>query len=205
MLLVLGVFLLLGFSTKNKEVNEINILKSNLPELYTVAAENDFVPPLAQEELPKLKKSYIGFREAVGFKESRGDYQVINQFGYMGKYQFGKGTLAMIGVHNTQKFLKSPALQEAAFYANASRNKWILRREINRYVGKTMSGIEITESGILAAAHLAGPGSVKLFLRSNGNQIFSDAFGTTIEYYLKKFKGYDTSFVVPNRRAKAVV
>ena len=31
-----------------------------------------------------------------------------------------------------------------------------------------MNGIEITESGILAAAHLSGAGNVKKYLRSNG-------------------------------------
>ena len=88
---------------------------------------------------------------------------------------------------------------------NASRNKWILRRDIKWYVGHTIGGVKITESGILAAAHLAGPGSVKKFLRSGGTETFSDAFGTSIKYYLKRFKGYDTSFVEPNRKAKAKV
>ncbi|HET8809802.1 MAG TPA: peptidoglycan-binding protein LysM [Flavobacteriaceae bacterium] len=199
----LGAFLLLSFSSKKEKV-EIDFMASNLPDFYAVPCENDFVPAILGKS-PKLKNNYIGFREAVGFKESQGNYRVINQFGYMGKYQFGKGTLAMIGIYDTQKFLNSPALQEAAFYANASRNKWILRREIERYVGQTMNGIEITESGILAAAHLAGPGGVKRFLRSNGDRLFSDAFGTTIGYYLNKFKGYNTSFVVPNRKAKAII
>ena len=40
-----------------------------------------------------LGKSYVGFREALGFKESRGDYFTINKYGYMGKYQFSKSTL----------------------------------------------------------------------------------------------------------------
>ena len=123
----------------------------------------------------------------------------------MGKYQFGKGTLDLIGIRDTQLFLESPELQEAAFYANASRNKWILIRDIARFSGKKINGIEITESGILAAAHLAGPGSVKKYLRSWGANSFSDAFGTTIGYYIKRFGGYDTSFIQPDRKAKAIV
>lgn len=155
--------------------------------------------------IPVLGKSYVGFKEAVGFKESRGDYNVVNDFGYLGKYQFGKGTLELIGINNPDSFLDSPELQEAAFYANASRNKWILRRDISRFSGKVMNGTTITESGILAAAHLAGPGSVKKYLRSWGGNTFSDAFGTTIGFYLKKFEGYDTSFVKPDRKAKVVL
>ncbi|WP_250432666.1 peptidoglycan-binding protein LysM [Hanstruepera flava] len=151
---------------------------------------------------PTLGKSYIGFKEALGFKESRGDYSIVNTFGYLGKYQFGKETLKLIGIYNPILFLNTPELQEKAFLANAERNKWILRKDINRFEGKVINGIEITESGILAAAHLAGPGNVKKFLRSYGANGFSDAYGTSISYYMKKFSGYDTSFIKPNRKAK---
>ncbi len=154
---------------------------------------------------PNLGKSYIGFKEAVAFKESRGNYKIVNQYGYLGKYQFGKGTLKLIGIHDIQLFMDTPELQEAAFYANASRNKWILRRDIARFAGKKINGIEITESGILAAAHLAGPGSVKKYLRSWGANSFRDAFGTSIGFYIKRFAGYDTSFVEPERKAKAAL
>jgi len=60
----------------------------------------------------------------------------------------------------------------------------------------------VTESGILAAAHLAGPGNVKKYLRSYGINNFADGYGTTIRYYMNKFSGYDTSFLKANRRAK---
>ena len=78
-----------------------------------------------------------------------------------------------------------------------------MRRDIKRFVGKHIGGVLITESGILAAAHLAGPGSVKKFLRSYGAIGFTDAYGTSIRNYMKRFSGYDTSFVIPNRKAKA--
>lgn len=152
---------------------------------------------------PKLDKSFIGFKEALAFKESRGDYFTVNTLGYLGKYQFGKNTLKLIGVHNANKFLNNPELQERAFIANAARNKWILRRDIKRFVGKHIDGILITESGILASAHLAGPGSVKKYLRSYGAIGFTDAYGTTIGNYMKKFSGYDTSFIIGDRKAKA--
>ncbi len=197
---IVGVFLLSGFSNKNEAI-VASVTTNNLPEYYTVKVKDSILNE--QIIYPVLKKTYLGFREAIGFKESGGSYNVINQFGYLGKYQFGKGTLKLIGIYDTQEFLNNPALQEAAFYANASRNKWILRRDIKWFAGKTIAGIEVTESGILAAAHLAGPGSVKKFLRSGGSEVFSDAFGTSIKYYLNRFKGYDTSFVEPNRKAKA--
>lgn len=154
------------------------------------------------DKAPYLGKSFAGFKEALGFKESGGDYRVVNSFGYLGKYQFGSGTLRLIGINNPEEFIKNPDLQEAAFEAYVSRNKWVLRRELKKYVGKSINGITITESGVLAAAHLAGPGNVKKYLRSGGSRQFSDAFGTTIGYYLKKFSGYDTADILPDRKAR---
>lgn len=154
---------------------------------------------------PYLGKSYNGFKEALAFKESRGNYFTVNDLGYLGKYQFGTETLKMIGIYNPTQFLYNPELQEKAFLANAERNKWILRKDIKRFEGKTVSGVVVTESGILAAAHLAGPGSVKKFLRSYGNLNFSDAYGSTVRHYMKKFAGYDTSFIEADKKAKATL
>lgn len=152
---------------------------------------------------PYLGKSYLGFKEALAFKESRGNYFTVNDLGYLGKYQFGAETLKLLGVYNPEYFLYTPELQEKAFLANSERNKWILRKDITRFVGKEIHGVKITESGILAAAHLAGPGSVKKFLRSLGGYNTSDAYGTSISNYMKRFSGYDTSFIKPNKKAKA--
>lgn len=196
-----------SFSTKKAQERTNAILE----EFKTGNEELIFeVPPAPKawpfdpqlRSYPELGKSYVAFKEALGFKESGGDYKIINEFGYMGKYQFGRGTLKLIGVRDTNLFLNSPDLQEAAFYANASRNKWILRKDIEQFNDQVVNGIKITESGILAAAHLAGPGNVKKFLRSNGTNSFNDGFGTSIKYYFKKFGGYDTSFIEPDRQAK---
>jgi len=151
-----------------------------------------------------LEKNFVGFKEAVGFKESRGHYETVNKYGYLGKYQFAKATLRMIGINDPEAFLKDAHLQEKAFMAYASRNKWILRRDIKRFEGKVINGIIITESGILAAAHLGGAGNVKKYLRSGGEVGFNDAFGTSISYYLKKFSGYDTSNIKANRKARVL-
>ena len=154
---------------------------------------------------PYLGKSFVGFKEALAFKESGGNYASINTYGYLGKYQFGKETLSLIGVKNVTDFLNNPKLQEKAFVANAQRNKWVLRRDINRFVGKRINGVLVTESGILAAAHLAGPGSVKKYLRSYGLDNFADGYGTTISSYMKRFAGYDTSFLKANKKARVSV
>lgn len=154
---------------------------------------------------PHLGKSFEGFKEALAFKESRGNYFTVNTLGYLGKYQFGSETLKLIGIYNPNQFLYNPELQEKAFLANASRNKWVLRRDIKRFEGKLIGGIKVTESGILAAAHLAGPGNVKKFLRSFGAKNLSDAYGSSVKFYMKKFSGYDTSMITPDRKAKVTL
>ena len=209
--LTLTISALLYFSFQSNETIDLSKYSTVGLELnYTVSLDadvNDNV--LASNDLnksfsPYLGKSFVGFKEALAFKESGGDYFSVNTFGYLGKYQFGAETLKMIGINNPAHFLKNPVLQEKAFIANAARNKWILRRDIKNFVGRRINGTIITESGILAAAHLAGPGSVKKYLRSYGLDNFTDGYGTTVQYYMKRFSGYDTSFVKPNKLAKAI-
>ncbi len=159
-------------------------------------------PKLVAYNIPYLEKDFVGFKEALAFKESQGKYTVVNTLGYLGKYQFGKTTLLRFKIYNTKAFLNNPELQEKAFKALCKVNKWILRKDIQRCVGKTINGITISTSGILAAAHLSGAGNVKKFLRSNGTRNFSDAYGSSIESYLKKFGGYDVSEIEPDRNAR---
>lgn len=151
---------------------------------------------------PFLENSYVAFKEALGFRESSGDYFTVNKLGYLGKYQFGPGTLQVIGLFNTREFLNDPRLQEKAFHANIARNKWLLRKDLQWFAGKTVGGVPVTESGILAAAHLAGAGNVKEFLRSNGKDSFEDAFGTSIREYFIKFQGYDVSPITAHRNPR---
>ena len=150
--------------------------------------------------IPGYGKTFLGFKEAIAFKESQGRYYITNSLGYIGKYQFGKSTLSTLRISNTDYFLYSSILQEKAFRANCSYNKWLLSEEIIQNVGTTIKGIPITESGIIAAAHLAGAGSVKRFLRKKGkNRRIVDAYGTSIEQYLIKFANYDLTSIQPTR------
>ncbi|HLW33417.1 MAG TPA: hypothetical protein VKX40_14235 [Aequorivita sp.] len=205
-LLVVAVLVGTGFNSKD-EYDFSAFSTEGLELNYNVPTEDELTPliePLTPKFYLFLGKSYLGFKEALGFKESRGNYQVVNDYGYMGKYQFSRATLRMMGFKNTENFLYDTRQQEAAFLAYTSLNKWILRREIKQYAGKTVGGVKVTESGILAAAHLAGPGNVKKFLRTRGEVGFSDANGTSIRYYLKRFSGYDTSHIVANKKPRRV-
>lgn len=202
-LIMIFILVSFGFKIASDEVVVPEHLRVNEPTevLYpknkTIAKTNAMA--LAP---PFLGTSFVGFKEALAFKESQGDYFTKNTLGYLGKYQFGIGTLQLMGVYNATKFLNDPALQEEVFQTNIARNKWILRKDIPKFVGERINGIKITESGILAAAHLAGAGNVKKYLRTYGRFDVKDEYGTNIEKYIKKFSGYDVSLIKPRRNPK---
>ncbi|MDX1326519.1 MAG: hypothetical protein R3299_02360 [Arenibacter sp.] len=198
---VVMIFILVSFGPKQVDVSVPEALRVTEPtEVLFPNHKIVLKKPIATP--PFLGTSYNGFKEALAFKESQGNYFTTNAFGYLGKYQFGIGTLELLGVYNATMFLNDPILQEKVFQTNLSRNKWILRRDIKRFVGKEINGQEITESGILAAAHLAGAGNVKKYLRSYGKNNVNDSFGSSVAYYMKRFSGYDISNVIPIRNPK---
>ncbi|WGK64913.1 peptidoglycan-binding protein LysM [Croceiramulus getboli] len=149
-----------------------------------------------------LDKSFLGFKEALAFSESSGNYFAVNRLGYKGKYQFGNSTLKWVGVTDYKSFLEQPALQERAFDVLLAKNKFILEDHIKAFDGMEVGGVTITESGLLAAAHLGGAGNVKDFLDSKGADCFKDANGVPISAYIEKFGGYDTSAIAPNALAR---
>ena len=141
-------------------------------------------------EMPVVK-NHSTFLSAIGFRESTNNYKVVNRFGYLGKYQFGRKTLNAIGFENVsnREFLANPSIQEKAMLTLLKQNKHTLRKEIAKYSGKVINGIYITESGILAAAHLAGAGNVKKFFRKGYE--FRDGNGTKMTSYMKQFANYE--------------
>ncbi|MDO9276470.1 MAG: hypothetical protein Q7T92_13100 [Lutibacter sp.] len=192
-LLTVGIFI----SSFTKDKKALNTTVYLTKEITTVPTEDE-ISPTIKSNIPFVGKSFEGFKEALAFRESGGRYDAVSSFGYLGKYQFGKSTLKRFDIHDVKLFLESPELQENTFMASCSLNKWILKDEIKSKVGKKLNGIEITESGILAAAHLAGTGNIKQYLVTNGRYKFKDAFGSSMQHYLKKFGGYDTSIIEAN-------
>jgi len=150
-------------------------------------------------ELKKLEEERIQeyhdnelsmFLTDIGFRESGNRYDITNKWGYMGRYQFGKSTLKGLGFEvSKSEFLSNPQLQDSAMMALLLHNKEKLQKYIDIYDGQTVNGMLITESGILAAAHLGGQGSVKRYFK-NG-KVFRDGNGTKITSYMNKFSGYD--------------
>lgn len=175
---------------------------SNQNEDYVCVFPSLSIYDYSKLKIPFLGKYFIGYKEAIAHKESRGKYNRINSLGYMGKYQFGAQTLETIGIKDSLGFLRNPKLQEKAFITLLSRNKYELRKYINYFEGKIVNGVKITESGILAAAHLGGVGSVKRFLDSNGQLKCKDEYGTSVQTYMREFGGFETEGIKAVKNAK---
>lgn len=199
-ILLTVAFISTGFKPYNPQNHDWFLVDETeeLPYVFPSLKPTDYI----NLNIPFIGKFFIGYKEAIAFKESQGKYKKINSLGYLGKYQFGVSTLKTIGIHDSLAFLNSPKMQEKAFVALLSRNKWELQDYITAFDGKIVDGVKITESGILAAAHLGGAGSVKRFLNTDGKRKCKDNFGTSVRSYMRDFGGFETSGIVADKNAK---
>lgn len=183
--LILVFFISTAFTTLGRSTVAQKPLLINFKEVIKIEPKIKIIT----SEL-EIKQSHKNFLHAIGRRESSNRYDIVNRYGYMGKYQFGRKTLNSIGFKNidNKTFLNSPEIQERAMISLLKSNKKILRRQIRRYVGTVVNGVYITESGLLAGAHLAGAGNVKKWLR-NGRR-FKDGLGTSMVSYIELFGGY---------------
>ena len=163
-------------------------------------------------------KTLQDFLNDLGARESGGNYRAFNKYGYAGKYQMGEAALidcgyykkasrnynndwsgeftGKDGVFSIKDFLNNPQAQENAQIIFKKRQWGYLKAcGADKYIGKIINGYTVTASGLLAAAHLKGAGAVRQYLVSSGVINPKDAFGTSVESYLKKFAGYDVSSI----------
>lgn len=152
----------------------------------------------------KWKGGLEEFGDALGKRESGNDYTVVNKFGYLGRWQFGRARLWDLNysidgwkpkfgklriVISRQKFLNDKRLQNSIFKQHVKElRRRIINKKYNQYIGKVINGVLITESGCVAGMHLKGEGGLKKFLKGKDN---ADALGTKISEYIEKFGNYN--------------
>lgn len=137
--------------------------------------------------------------DTIGRLESNNNYQAINRFGYLGKYQFGGMALIDLGYKNKdgwtnkdgieskEDFLNDKEVQERAFTDWVSiLEKYLKRNGSLEYIGKKINNIKITKNGLLAASHLVGASAVSKMLKTG--IIPKDGNGTKATKYLKEFE-----------------
>lgn len=185
----ISFILTISFFLMAFKVNEIVFEKQNSIQVKKKSIEL-IIPKVEAPTITIDLKDHNSFLDKIGHYESSNNYTRVNRLGYMGRYQFHRKTLKSIGINTTKKeFLSSPVLQEEAMRRLLTANKKTLRRFIKKYDNKSVHGVYVTESGILAAAHLGGAGNVIRWFRKGID--FKDANGTPITRYMKSFSGYD--------------
>jgi serralysin len=166
------------------------------------------------------KGSYADFFSALGQNESGNNYSFVSSLGYLGRFQFGEEALQAVGFYqgdhtssidfvggwteisashgawDKSSFLNAPAAQDAAAYAWFDKIDDDLNSlGLRQYEGQWMSGgVQITDSGLLAGAHLVGVWALKSYLESGGQNDTRDGYGTPVSEYVHRFGGYDTPF-----------
>lgn len=182
--------------------------------LITISAQSSssmldiyYEKQLLQEEFDRKLTENKNFKYALGSRESGMNEKIINPIGAMGVWQFMSYTLSDLGYGfiTPYSFSKNPEifpieLQEEVLDLKISRDLallthqwWRGNRSINyieKYVGTKVYGVEVTLSGILAAAHLGGAGGVIRFFDTMGGYNPSDIFGTSLFSYLRDFSKY---------------
>ncbi|MBK8869465.1 MAG: hypothetical protein IPN19_00055 [Elusimicrobia bacterium] len=164
-----------------------------------------------------MSNTYNDYFDALGRRESDGHYDAVNQYGYLGKYQMGESALigagyyksdgkddrkyadknwtGKDGVHSRADYLANKEAQDNAVKKLTENNwNWIQKLGLDKYIGKTVNGVEITKSGLLGGAHLGGVGNVLKFLKAGVE--FKDGNKTNIKEYINLFSGYDVPFDV---------
>jgi hypothetical protein len=150
---------------------------------------------IIKKDRAQYQLKYNRFKKTLAKHESNNNWKEYNQFGFIGKYQFGRSALDATGYGNItlDSFKSEPASfsekdQEKAMDILLKINESVMKKSINKYVGMViLDSIRITRPGILAAAHLAGPANVKEFLDSFGEKNYKDRMGTRISDYVYLF------------------
>jgi len=158
-------------------------------QLSVVTLDSIVVPPPVTD-----KGDLNAFMRIMAFRESDNTPTVVNWLGYMGKYQFGPRTLWALGDEfqvTKAHFLSTEDLQDRAMMQYMRDNRMTVRDLIDRFDGKWFQGIYITESGLLAGAHLVGSHGLRAWLEGRSGTRIIDAKGTQVRDYVRAFSKYN--------------
>ena len=155
------------------------------------------IPIVEVEEESDSRKDILRFLEAIALFESNNRYDVVNSYGFLGRYQFSPRTIKHLGYDVlNEDFLRNKRLQDEIMLAYMRENYISLRPYIDEYNNTNYKGMYITTSSILAGAHFAGAMGMKRFLLNKLDSIGTvDANGMTLRKYMTKFSDYNVEEV----------
>lgn len=143
------------------------------------------------------ESEFSRFINDLGRSESGNNWLCINRIGCFGEWQFDESTLKCLGYKKItlKRFKANPGifpreLQLEVLKTLIKVNLTILA-DYEHFIGDSIKDVVITKSGMIAASHLGGAGSLEKFLNSKGRINKKDVLGTSIYDYLKRFRYYD--------------
>ena len=177
--------LLLVLDGANGKQEQIDVSELSIPIVEVDEDESD------------SRKDILRFLEAIALFESNNRYDVVNSYGFLGRYQFSPRTIKHLGYDVlNEEFLRNKRLQDEIMLAYMRENYVSLRPYIEEYNNTNHKGMYITTSSILAGAHFAGAMGMKRFLLNKLDSIGTvDANGMTLRRYMTKFSDYNVEEV----------
>lgn len=159
-------------------------------------------------------KSYEAFKDAVGVRESGDKYNIVNTFGYLGRYQFGRARLSDFGLckripgkrgygnkafewevpFTEENFLNNSTLQDAVFDVHVADLAKRISRKHFEHLNKMVHDYYLDLSGAVGCSHLLGMGGLRDFIDGD---VGEDAYGTPSTEYIELFCGYAVCLEVP--------
>lgn len=148
------------------------------------------------------------FIASLSGTESGGNWNALNNEvgaggarGHGGRLQFGNARLSeaasagIIRPMTAQEFSDQPASVQRAVekWHFGDIDRQAQQKGLGAFLGQTVGGVEISQSGIRAMAHLGGIGGAEKFLKTGGAYNPSDSFGTSLSDYARKHGGIPTA------------
>lgn len=163
---------------------------------------------------------HADFLHDLGMRESGLDPAARNAYGYIGLFQMGEASLqdagyyagdvtrandwsgawtGLGGIHDLDDFYGSPDVQVQAIVGYHNRIvAQISQLGLDRAIGSTVGGVDITLSGLVAGAHLVGIGNLQTFINSGGSTVPKDGNGVPVSTYIAELGGCAVGSTAPS-------
>ena len=141
-----------------------------------------------------LEGKFRVFADSLATILSNKKYDTIFENGSLGKYSIGDMCFKDLGFSPTskfkQEFLKDTLLQEECFRVLCMINKYRMRNYIDKYEGTEYNDILISESGLLAGAHIIGATTLKTWFAKKYEN-------SEVTHVIEKMEGFNLDYIVP--------
>jgi hypothetical protein len=174
-------------STSNFAAFAAGMRQSESTNNYSSLGPDPKTKKLKDQHFGAYQLGYQALADA-GFIEEKGDLTKPAWTSYANS----------LGVNSVSSFISNKSAQDIAF-VNFTKANLDYLKGYQSYIGKTIrtgtvGNVDVTESGLLAAAHLVGHHAVEQFLSSNGKVDGHDDNLVHVSEYMAQFTGYGFTY-----------